>query len=398
MHTHTFLAVALLMSGLLTSWAGAGNLNPSGPPTTGTMKPLDAVEPRVAVGQADIPLTITESGSYYLTGDVTVTGIAITIEADDVVIDLSGFSITGNPGSSYGVMINGRSNVEIRNGTIRNFIRAVTDTYTSGDNIRIIGINAVKLSGAGVYFFPDNVLIKDCTFSDIGNQTSSQVFGIYTWHRAVIVNNQLYNIGNSEDADYVKAINTGYGSRVAGNSISRVGQAAASYAHGIFTLQGCQITGNTVYDIGDQTASVMAIVGSDGCTIDHNTIYAIGTNSPSVWGISAQAGCTISHNTIGNSGTHANMIYAIMGSSGGNFTNNTVSRNGTNANYAYGLYVGSGGKAVGNTVFENGKPGTSSYGIFLGDNNFVDQNSACNNAGTNMNHPGTCTYGTNHAP
>ena len=42
----------------------AGNLNPSAPPTTGTMKTLDEVEPRIPI--SSVPYIISESGSYYL--------------------------------------------------------------------------------------------------------------------------------------------------------------------------------------------------------------------------------------------------------------------------------------------------------------------------------------------
>ena len=62
----TMVTAGLFLVCLLIWTAGAGELDPPGPPTAGTMKTLDEVEPRTAIHQSDIPLIITDSGSYYL--------------------------------------------------------------------------------------------------------------------------------------------------------------------------------------------------------------------------------------------------------------------------------------------------------------------------------------------
>jgi|GEM_PF-3813752 len=111
----------------------AGSLNPSTPPTAGTMKPLDQIEPRTAVqsltGSAAAVYVISQPGSYYLTAGITVTEIkhAISIETSNVTLDLSGFKITGAYDSTDsgeipaydGIHINpGYKNIIIRNGII----------------------------------------------------------------------------------------------------------------------------------------------------------------------------------------------------------------------------------------------------------------------------------------
>jgi hypothetical protein len=97
-----------------------GPLTPPGAPTA-TMKTLDQVEARTPISSA--PFTINQSGSYYLTGNLTVSsGTAITIAADQVTLDLNGFSIssTASPASGSGVHVSGlRRNVTVRNGHIR---------------------------------------------------------------------------------------------------------------------------------------------------------------------------------------------------------------------------------------------------------------------------------------
>jgi len=119
-----FLAVA-------SGWGG--NLNPPAPPTAGTMKPLTDIEPRTAVqslaGSTTAKYVIGQAGSYYLTGNITVTQAkhAISIEASNVSLDLSGFTITGayestNPNeapANDGIRVQpGLRDIVIRNGII----------------------------------------------------------------------------------------------------------------------------------------------------------------------------------------------------------------------------------------------------------------------------------------
>src|SRR6516164_6192771 len=72
----------------------AGPLTPPGAPAP-TMKSLQEIEPRTLI--ASLPYTITNSGSYYLSNNLTVaTGDAITISTNGVTLDLNGFTITSS--------------------------------------------------------------------------------------------------------------------------------------------------------------------------------------------------------------------------------------------------------------------------------------------------------------
>lgn len=111
----------------ITAVAVGGPLNPPVGPVQGTMKTLVDVEPRTAISQANTPgdatatFVISQPGSYYLTGDVTVasgrSGIKITSFAG-VTLDLNGFTIRGSTGSLYGVLVQG-NDIRVRNGRMQ---------------------------------------------------------------------------------------------------------------------------------------------------------------------------------------------------------------------------------------------------------------------------------------
>jgi len=121
-----------------------------------------------------VPYEIKNSGFYYLTGNLNYSGSgnAITVTANDVTLDLMGFSLTGTGAAeTAGIYSNGRSNVEIRNGTVRNFDAGVVGNNPingNGNKHRVINVRATNNGGAGIYLAGKNHLIKNCSSSDNG--------------------------------------------------------------------------------------------------------------------------------------------------------------------------------------------------------------------------------------
>ncbi|MCK6484594.1 MAG: right-handed parallel beta-helix repeat-containing protein [Phycisphaerae bacterium] len=121
--------VTLVMSALLAPSAlRAGDLNPPAGPIGPTMKPLDHLEPRIAVNDANTPgngsslFQITQPGSYYLTANVQGTAgkSGIEIASGNVTLDLMGFHVIGAAQTFDGVRVTaGVRDVVVRNGTVR---------------------------------------------------------------------------------------------------------------------------------------------------------------------------------------------------------------------------------------------------------------------------------------
>jgi|SRR6516162_4547129 3-dehydroshikimate dehydratase len=96
---------------------------------------------------ASVPFSISAPGRYFLVTNLTyalTTGAAITINADEVILDLNGTSLHGPPGSNSatGVLVSGRRSVTIQNGDIDGFGFAgiqlvLSSTQNIVDNVRL---------------------------------------------------------------------------------------------------------------------------------------------------------------------------------------------------------------------------------------------------------------------
>ncbi|MFZ5452564.1 MAG: right-handed parallel beta-helix repeat-containing protein [Thermodesulfobacteriota bacterium] len=121
-----------------------------------------------------VPYTISAPGFYYFGKNLTYggSGNAITVNVDDVTLDLMGFSLISPGSGQYGIYMNGRANVEIRNGTLRGFYIGVHESsVNTGNKHRIINIRANN-NYHGIFINGTNHLIEKC------NVSNNTIFGI----------------------------------------------------------------------------------------------------------------------------------------------------------------------------------------------------------------------------
>lgn len=284
------------------------------------MKTLEQVEPRTIVnatntpGDADSVFKIAQAGSYYLIGPVA--GVSakhgIEIQADDVTLDLNGFSLVGVAGSLDGIhIVNPQYNIDILNGVIRNW--AGNGLYAW--KIRNSAARRLRLlnnGGYGMWFGQDNLILPPttttgCSVTDCTAESNAGG-GIYVGAGSTV-------------RGCVSSLNTGIGFRVGASS----------------TVVYCTASGNTA----------VGITAGGGSTVSH---CATTNNKGTGLGVGIQVGqnCTVSYCSSMNN--HS----GIIGSSACHIFNNTCSHN-TNAGNGTGISGTFLSRIEGNSVAGNDK-------------------------------------------
>ncbi len=313
---NTALAAGLLLATLnpQLSALAQGSLTPPGAPAP-TMKTLDQVEPRIPIGTNTTPgdataiFKITNSGSYYLAGNVygQSNKSGIVVAADNVTLDLCGYSLIGTTTNSLdGIRPSGnRSTITIRNGHITGWGGKAINSY--------------------VYGFPFGDSLGRCVYQDIvANDNGGGIWAGYSSSifRCVSRSNKGTGIQLSNNSGVCKDC----------VSDSNEGDGIACYEGA--TVTHCSVQGNTGIGIycGNSQQTII------GCTVRYNSgggIYASKTlirdcmiDGNTGYGVQIVFGCMIEGCNIGASGS--GIAGANIGGTGksricgNNIHNNTV--------------------------------------------------------------------------
>jgi parallel beta-helix repeat protein len=233
-----------------------------------------------------VPYTISVPGIYCLTGNLETdmtSGNAITINVNNVVIDLNGRKLGGGAAGA-GTEANGiyaylRKNITVKNGTIRGFYYGVllddTSPYTTSQGHIIEDIRADMNTAYGIYV------------SGRGN---------------IIRNNQVVDTGGSTNSNWAYGISvTGPGSRVLNNDVYETKEQSTGDAYGIYMYgDGGVVLNNRIGNqaFGTETSYGIYIEYSYNVIVKSNTIsrmeWGIAFFSPStgLYGDNLASGCT----------------------------------------------------------------------------------------------------------
>jgi parallel beta-helix repeat protein len=175
-----------------------------------TPQTLEDLEPRIPIHAADLPLIIAEPGSYYLTEDIVYTGgdDGITIDADNVTIDLMGFSLTGGSGDGI-VALSGADHIEIKNGTVTDWSEDGVDLseswYVKVSNLRIVSNEGDGISAG------HHGIVEDCIVTGSG---------FFSWDGAGIrVTDGIHVRGNMCQGNLWGILLEGTGNRIEENHL-----------------------------------------------------------------------------------------------------------------------------------------------------------------------------------
>lgn len=180
---------------------------------------------------SSFPITISNSGSYRFVENITNTdedNHALEIAADDVTLDLNGFTLTGpgyDQGTKNGIRVVNQANVVIKNGNIRQFagdgisISYDTEENDGSENVHISNVNFYNNGDWGIETAAYcSGLIEKCSFYYNGRRQADIGGGIYVRNAFLVLANNCYT-------------NTGFGIRANDNCLVENNLVVATQKH-----------------------------------------------------------------------------------------------------------------------------------------------------------------------
>ncbi|MDQ2867099.1 MAG: hypothetical protein M3R59_01605 [Verrucomicrobiota bacterium] len=314
-----------------------GDLNPPGTPAP-TMKSLDQIEARTPISSA--PITISVSGSYYLTANLGVTGgDAVTISADNVTIDLGGFSISSTaaaPAGSGILLTSGRRNITIQNGFINGTVTESGGTFSGG------GFNSgISYSGS----LPFNVLVSRvsvsaCKINGINLGAGSQNTATAEFCTANVIG--VAGI-TANDVSHSSAYDCGGNGIIATTAMDCYGETNGA-GSGINAVSATNCRGRA--DSPGNSTGITATTAMN--------CYGTGGNSQGINAVTATNCWGLSNASQGIAAETATNCYGESNGNRGIFANVAMGCSGTSHGVSYGLFATS----IANTCYGFSQTGT----------------------------------------
>ena len=253
------------------------------------MKTLDQVKAGTPISSA--PMTISQPGNYFLTKNLTVSsGDAVTINADNVTLDLNGFAITSTTPSAAGtgILIANSRNLTISNGSISGSVTNSGDTF-SGAGFK---------DGIALYGVSYNVLVSRVSVSGVLNTGIQLGLGEST----VVDTCQVHTAGGLGIVAGI--VRNSVGSDCGGNGI--VGQ-MVSDSHGISNANGivAVYTASNCIGSGHSGTGISAATAANCYAASDNGIALSATTASNCKAYSSGSGDAINADRVSNCGGYS---------------------------------------------------------------------------------------------
>lgn len=300
---------------LLPSAFPQGSLTPPGAPapTMKTLAQLDAQISRNGEKRIDVATlppdgssqyVISTPGSYYLSGNLTGENgkNCISIEADDVTLDLNGFALIGVNGSLTAIdMELPLRNVRISNGSIQlwniagihcasasnsqfdhlRIWQSVSGLICGSDNI-ISEVIAEENDGGGGIIVGDRCTVRTCNVSDSDPEVGIRTGSGCTVTASTSAGNGIgFYLGtNSTIIGCTASSNAGLGISASDNCTLKECNASKNGSNGILVTRNCQVVSNTA--VGNAASGIGTLMNNNRIDSNHcigNTDYGIKSSS-----------------------------------------------------------------------------------------------------------------------
>ena len=254
---HSSALMCTFLFGSTLSIFAQGSLTPPGAPGP-TFKTLQQVEPRTPIDATHTPgdgtnqFIINTPGSYYLTGNITgVSGKnGISINADNVTVDLNGFALIGVGGSLDGINVPAaHRNLRLHNGSAQSW----AGTGISSHNARNSQFDHLRVSQNGLHGLScgNGCVVSSCTAAANAGD------GILTSDSCTVTACTSVSNANGFSTDNrctiigcTATLNTGYGIYPISYCTVKDCTASGNTFDGIHFADSCLITGNNASNNG----------------------------------------------------------------------------------------------------------------------------------------------------
>lgn len=237
---------------------------------------------------SSLPVTITTSGTWCLTGDLSYYGggAAISVSASGVTVDLKGYRLVSYGSNGYGIYsYGGYSDLVVRDGEISALYRGIEiNGATQSANVTLRDLVISGFSNLGIYLYAQQSTIRDVI---IQAPSGGSAWGIYT------SNADIDHV--RVDGSFVYGIYTsGSGFRTIRNSVSNGSTAAiAIYGAGTSNVVNNDLNGGTGVGVSNNGSGTLTVTGNRITSPTYPIIYYSGSgkyrdnvflNSTSVFG------------------------------------------------------------------------------------------------------------------